>query len=190
MTLTAALIAIMIVMDFTPLGYIITPTGFSITLMVIPVAVGAVVLGPGVGALLGFVFGLTSFLQCFGIGYFIDPSAALLWTASPLGTAFTCLVPRMLMGLLVGLIYMGLSKIKGFRVGGYAIASISAPVLNTVFFLTSYLLLFSETVLAGEVVKTVIVSLLTVNAAVEIVVALVIGTALCQAFHTAVKRFK
>ena len=189
MTLTAALIAFMIVMDFTPIGYIITPTGFSITLMIIPVAVGAVVLGPDVGALLGFMFGLTSFLQCFGIGYFIDPSAALLWTANPLGTVFTCFVPRTLMGLLVGFIYMGLNKIKGFRIGGYVVASISAPVLNTVFFLTSYLLLFSETILAGEVIKTVIVSLLTVNAVVEIVVALVIGTTLCQVFHTVVKKF-
>lgn len=190
LTLMAALIAIMVVMDFTPLGYIVTPTGFSITMMIIPVAVGAVTLGPAAGALLGFVFGLTSFLQAFGIGFFIDPSAAVLWSANPLAMAFTCFVPRMLMGALVGFIYMGLSRIKRFRVGAYAIASVSAPVLNTVFFLTAYLTLFSDTVLAGEVVKTIIVTLVSVNAVPEIAAALIIGTGLCQAFHLAVKKIR
>ncbi len=189
LTLTSLLIAIMFVMDFTPIGYIVTPTGFSITLMPIPVAIGAVALGPAVGSLLGFVFGLTSFLQCFGFGYSIDPSAAVLWSENPLATIFACFVPRILMGLLVGLIYLGLSKIKRFRIGSYAIASISAPVLNTAFFLTSYLLLFSETVLAGQVVKTVIITLLTVNTLVEVIAALFIGTTLCQVFHSTIRKY-
>ena len=39
-------------------------SGLEITLIVIPVAVGAVTLGPAAGAILGGVFGITSFIQC------------------------------------------------------------------------------------------------------------------------------
>ena len=62
----ALLIAIILIMAFTPLGYIRT-FGLEITLIVVPVAVGAVTLGPTAGAVLGAVFGITSFVQCFGI---------------------------------------------------------------------------------------------------------------------------
>lgn len=188
MTVTAIIVAFMLVMNFTPLGYIVSPAGFSITLMIIPVAVGAAVLGPSCGTLLGFVFGLTSFLQCFGIGYFIDPSAALLFNTSPVGTVITCFVPRMLMGLLVGLIFRALSRFERFRIGSFAVASFSAPVLNTLLFITSYIIFFRNTILAGTAIKTVIISILSINGLIEIIVSMVLGTALCQAFYMAVKK--
>ena len=62
----ALLVAIILLMAFTPIGYIKT-AGLEITLIVIPVAVGAVTLGPAAGAILGGVFGITSFIQCFGM---------------------------------------------------------------------------------------------------------------------------
>ena len=58
----ALLVAIIIVLAFTPLGYIKT-LGLEITLIVVPVTVGAITLGPAAGAVLGLVFGLTSFIQ-------------------------------------------------------------------------------------------------------------------------------
>ena len=45
----AMMIAIILLMSFTPLGYLRTP-GLSITLLTIPVAVGAIILGPKGGA--------------------------------------------------------------------------------------------------------------------------------------------
>ena len=63
------LTAIVILMAFTPLGYLRT-AGLEITFIMIPVIVGAILLGPGAGALLGGVFGLTSFVQCFGMSPF------------------------------------------------------------------------------------------------------------------------
>ena len=70
----ALLVAIILIMAFTPIGYIRT-AGLEITLIVVPVAVGAVTLGPAAGAILGGVFGITSFIQCFGMSPF---GAALL----------------------------------------------------------------------------------------------------------------
>ena len=67
MVLLAMLGGILLVMSFTPLGYLnIGP--LAISLNMIPVAIGAVALGPGGGAILGAIFGITSCLHCVGIG--------------------------------------------------------------------------------------------------------------------------
>lgn len=60
----ALLVAIILILAFTPLGYIKT-LGLEITLIVVPVTIGAIILGPLGGAVLGAVFGITSFIQCF-----------------------------------------------------------------------------------------------------------------------------
>ena len=74
----ALLTAIIVLMAFTPVGFIRTP-GLEITLIGIPVVVGAVLLGPSGGAILGAVFGLCSFLQCFGM----SPFGAVLLGINP-----------------------------------------------------------------------------------------------------------
>ena len=87
----ALISAIIIVMAMTPLGYLKTPF-LSITLLTIPVAVGAIVLGPKEGAFLGGVFGATSFAQALtGAGM-----SAILLQTNPLGVLFLCFVPRIL----------------------------------------------------------------------------------------------
>ena len=65
----ALLVAVILLLAFTPLGYIRT-LGLEITLIVVPVTVGAVTLGPAAGAVLGAAFGITSFIQCFGMSPF------------------------------------------------------------------------------------------------------------------------
>lgn len=82
----ALLVAIILLMAFTPIGYIKT-AGLEITLIVVPVAVGAVTLGPTAGAILGGVFGITSFIQCFGMSQF----GALLLGINPFLTFRTYL---------------------------------------------------------------------------------------------------
>lgn len=103
----ALLVAIILLMAFTPIGYIKT-AGLEITLIVVPVAVGAVTLGPTAGAILGGVFGITSFIQCFGMSQF----GALLLGINPFLTFLVCVPTRILMGWLTGLIYHGLRKTK------------------------------------------------------------------------------
>lgn len=103
----ALLVAIILLMAFTPIGYIKT-AGLEITLIVVPVAVGAVTLGPTAGAILGGVFGITSFIQCFGMSQF----GALLLGINPFLTFLVCVPTRILMGWLTGLIYHGLRKNK------------------------------------------------------------------------------
>ena len=102
----AILTAMLLVMSFTPLGYLkIGP--LSMSLLSIPVAIGAMIIRPEAGALLGLVFGLTSFAQCFGT----DPFGTTLLNINPFGTFFMCVPTRMLMGYLAGMIFKGLHKV-------------------------------------------------------------------------------
>lgn len=135
----ALIIAIIIVMAFTPIGYIKT-FGLELTLIVIPVAVGSILLGPKGGAVLGVVFGITSFLQCFGISHFGTTIVAI----DPVKGFITCFVPRVFVGLFTGLIYAGLkkTKIKSFA---EVIASLCCPLINTVLFMTFLTFFFYNT---------------------------------------------
>ena len=102
----AVLIAIMLILAFTPLGYLrIGP--LAISLMTIPVVIGAMILGPAGGAVLGLVFGLTSFYQCFAG----DPFGAALVAMNPFFTFLVCIPTRTLMGWLSGVIFKALWKI-------------------------------------------------------------------------------
>lgn len=114
----ALMVAIIFIMAFTPLGYFQT-MGLSITFLTVPVAVGAIILGPKGGAICGLAFGITSFMQCFGMGAF----GTMLFSINPLGTAITCIIPRVLEGLLCGLIFQALHK--NMKNGAYLIASLA-----------------------------------------------------------------
>lgn len=137
----AVLVAILLLMEITGLGMIKT-FGVEMTIMQIPVIIGAIILGPAEGAVLGGIFGLLSFWECFGKSVF---GAALL-SISPLGAFIVCLVPRILMGWLCGLIFKALyNPEKKKNVLPFAGASLSGALLNTIFFMTALVLLFGRT---------------------------------------------
>ena len=81
LTLLAMLVAVLLLMAFTPLGYLNIGL-LAITFNVIPVAIGAIALGPAGGLIAGSVFGLTSFLQCIGIGG-LSPLGSTLFSINP-----------------------------------------------------------------------------------------------------------
>ena len=132
----ALLVAIVLVMAYTPLGYLRT-LGLEISFLMIPVTIGAIVLGPLEGAILGLVFGLTSFATCFGSSTF---GAALL-AVNPVYTFIGCVVTRVLAGFVTGLIFKAIKKLKF----SYEIASLLGPVFNTLFFMGALVLFFYNT---------------------------------------------
>lgn len=136
----AILTAVLLLMAFTPLGYLrLGP--FPITLLVIPVAVGAMLIGPEAGALLGLIFGLTSFAQCFGA----DPTGVILLDINPFYTFVVCVPTRMLMGYGAGAIFRALRKVDRTRTVSYFAGGVLAAVLNTVFFMGALILCFWNT---------------------------------------------
>ena len=67
----ALMVAIIFIMAFTPLGYFQT-MGLSITFLTVPVAVGAIILGPKGGA----ICGLAGFIAVAGASHTISTSTA------------------------------------------------------------------------------------------------------------------
>ena len=139
LTQLALLVAILLVLNYTPLGYLqIGP--LSASLLTVPVAIGAMTMGPTAGAILGAVFGATSFIQE------VEGKSAMsaaLFSARPLGTFVVCVVARVLMGLCAAWIFRALRKVlpKQEKFCCFA-GALAAPVLNTVFFMGFLVLLF------------------------------------------------
>jgi len=196
------LCAIIVIMAFTPLGYVRIGM-IEATLLMIPVAIGAIRLGPLAGGLLGAVFGLTSYAQCFGM----SPFGTLLLGINPAHTFIVCVVPRVLMGIFVALIYRACTKVKhvhadeqgspdavvlpmrsdGFSMGMSFLAS---AVLNTAFFLAFFFLLFGSTEFVSELrgttpVFTFLISFVGINGIAEAIVATVGGTVIATALNRA-----
>ena len=142
LTQLALLVAVLLVMNYTPLGYLqVGP--LSMSLLTIPVAIGAMTLGPVAGAILGGVFGTTSFVSALRTPSVM--SAAML-QASPVGTFITCFVARVLVGLCAGWVYIGIKKLlpKSTKLC-CAVGAVATPLLNTFWFMLSLCVFFFNT---------------------------------------------
>ncbi len=189
LTQNAVLAGVVVLMAFTPVGYL-RLGAVEMTFIMIPVAVGAISLGEKSGAFLGLVFGISSFIQCFGM----SPFGAALLQINPVYTFIMCLVPRVLMGYLCGVIYKLLAKLKkGVAV---IIASFSAPVINTILFITSLMIFFGKSdfimgMRAGsENLIAFLVAFVGFNGVMEIVTTTLITPPVALAVEKAVKKFK
>ncbi len=190
LTLLGMFIAIMLVMNFTALGYI-TTGGFTVTLMTIPVALGAVCAGKMGGVVLGIMFGLTSFLQAFGIGGpMLDPMAATLFNESPLSYTIMCFVPRIVAGLVAALVFCLFEKKGKTGIAAFITSSACVPVLNTVLFMGFFATLYNQTVFGGKSVMAVIISSLTLNFVIELIATIVAASAINTAIYRYVKKLK
>ena len=186
----ALLTAVIVLMAFTPVGFIRTP-GLEITLIGIPVVVGAVLLGPSGGAFLGAVFGLCSFIQCFGM----SPFGAVLLGINPLWTFVVCFIPRTLMGWLSALLFKGLRKVDKTRFFSFLAACLGGALLNTILFMTALMLCFgqSEYILGMQGSMNVfafVLAFVGVNGLIEAIVCAVAGTAVSKALYMFLYRDK
>ncbi len=188
LALLGMFIALILVMDFTPLGYIVMPSGFSVTLLTIPVALGAVCTGVYGGAILGAVFGMTSFIQAFGLGFSSDPSAPILFETNPVAYTITCFVPRILVGIIAALIFRAFEKKNKVNLLAYILSAASVPLLNTALFMTSYAFFYKNTILGGKAVMTVVFSAFTLNFLIEFAITLVAGIVINKVIYTFLKK--
>ena len=138
LTRVALLVAIELVMKLIGLGSV--PVGpLYMSFLTLPIAVGAITMGPGVGALLGGVFGAVSFYDAITGG---SAMTSALFQVSPVHTFILCVGMRMLMGACVGGIFRGLKKIDKSRSWSYLISAMCAPALNTLLFMGYIVLAF------------------------------------------------
>ena len=118
---TGVLGAVTILLGLTHWGFIPWFGGVSLTIMHIPVIIGAILEGPAVGAGIGLIFGLFSMLQAA-----IAPSGPTdFWFTNPL----LSILPRLMIGPITWLVYHSL---KHWQVGAIIISSIAGSATNTV----------------------------------------------------------
>ncbi len=124
-----------IVVIFQLIGAFIKIGPVSASLVLVPISIGAALLGPMAGAWLGLVFGIVVLCQ---------PDTQIFFVASILGTVITCLLKGALAGFISGLMFKLTKKLNT-----YAAAVISAfvcPIVNTGIFLLGCLVFFLDTV--------------------------------------------
>ncbi len=184
LAILALMTAILLIFAFTPIGTI--PIGpLSISLNVIPVAISAIAMGPKGGAAAGAIFGLLSFLQCFGIGI---PSGmgVILVGINPFLAFIQRFIPRVLEGFLSGLIYKAVKKKNIYA--ACALTGFFTAFFNTLFFMSALILLFGNTeyvqgLIAGRNIILFICAFVGVNAVVEMIASTIISGAVGTALY-------
>ena len=125
--------AIVVVLQL--LGSFIKFGTFSVSLVLVPVVIGAALYGATAGAWLGFVFGVVVLLSGDAAAFLCD---------NALGTVLTVLAKGMLAGYVSGLVYKAFESKN--RTLAVALAAVACPVVNTGVFLIGCLLFFMETI--------------------------------------------
>ena len=138
MVLGAVLTALVIVLQF--MGAFIHLGMFSISLVLIPIVIGAATCGISIGAWLGLVFGL--------VVLFSGDASAFLMINAP-GTVITVLAKGVLAGFCAGLIYKWFEKYN--RTVAVIAAAIVCPLVNTGVFLIGCFVFFFEAIKAWGV---------------------------------------
>ena len=187
LTQMAILVAIIFLLAFTPLGYLtIGPIAANTVQMT--VIIGAVLMGPTAGLILGFFFGLSALIKVLTMPG-ADAFAYAILTYSPVAYLVICVVARVLMGFLAGLLGAALKKVaENKSVVRYGVTGFVGSLLNTVFYLGFLWMLAAEVVANayGVALSEVGGIVLTTAAAAglpEAVVSAVVVTAVCKALE-------
>ena len=171
----ALLTALVVVLQFLS-GMIPPIGGFSISLVLIPIVMGAAIYGPGAGAFLGGVFGLIVTINCING---TDIGGAMVFQASPILCILVVMAKGILAGLAAGLVYR-LLKSKS-RYLAMLCCAIICPVVNTGVFVACMLAFFKDVLAAwaggGDIIAYVLTGLILANFVPELIINVIFGTA-------------
>lgn len=134
----AILIAIIVVLQIV--GSFIRFGAFSVSLVLIPIVVGAAMYGAAAGAIFGGVFGAVVLISCISGA---DIGGNMLWVANPAATVIVCLLKGSLAGYAAGLVYSAFSKKSKYI--GTMVAAFVCPVVNTGLFIAAMNLVYRDT---------------------------------------------
>lgn len=190
-TLTAMFVAIIFVLTFTPVGFVQLGV-IKATIIHVPVILGAVLLGPRSGAILGFTFGVASIISntmaptllsfCF--------SPAIPVPGTDRGSVLAlliCFVPRILVGVVPYYVYQLMRRLekvlkRGWRYLGLAAAGLAGSLTNTLLVMHLIFFLFKDAYaeakgISPQVVYRAVLAVIGTNGVPEALVAMVIVAA-------------
>ncbi|MBE6729399.1 MAG: ECF transporter S component [Ruminococcaceae bacterium] len=135
MVLGAIFTALVVVLQL--MGSFIRFGPFSVSLVLVPIVIGAALCGTKIGAWLGFVFGVTVLLS---------GDAAPFFAIDVLGTVLTVLLKGTLCGLCAGAVYSFFKNRNIYL--AVILSAIICPIVNTGVFFLGCVAFFLETIVA------------------------------------------
>ncbi len=189
LTTLGLLTGVLLLMSVTPLGYFHT-FGLDISLMMVPVGIGAMLMGPKAGAWLGLVFGGTSFYQSMtGSSAF----STMLFNINPFYTFLLCIPTRVLMGFLTGVVFQAVQKVDKKKTVCYFVGGFFAAFLNTLFFMGVLIICYWNTEFIQGINETLgglnplmfVVAFVGVNGALEMPSSCIVGGIVSKAVSRA-----
>lgn len=165
----------------------------TLNFSLIPIVLGAIVLGPVAGALLGFANGIVILIQVI-----LTPSGFyyIIWTYSPVITTLICIVKTTVAGFVGGIVFRLISK-KNTLAATFTAAAI-VPVINTALFILGCLCM-TDTILIYQDTRPdydgmnififICVGIVTVNFFIEFALNLIVSPALNSVYRVVEKQF-
>lgn len=173
LVLTSTLLAIVVVLQLFASSFTIGIATFSLVL--VPISIGAILLGPKTGALLGFAFGFIVLFQAdaqYFMGY------------GMLSTIAIVLLKGTLAGFCSGIVYK-MIKEKNKNIAAI-LASLVAPIVNTLVFIIGVSFLLNDAV--GPIFEF-IGSILGINFVVEFLITAILSPAIIKITLLGFKQF-
>ena len=167
--------AIVVVLQL--LGSFIRFGPVSVSLVLIPIVVGAAVYGPGAGGILGAVFSVVVLLQ---------PDTAAFYSVSFLGTIITVMCKGTLAGLISGLVFRALRGNNAWL--AVACAAAVAPLVNTGLFALGSRLFFWDFLMelgGGNALLFLITGMIGFNFVAEFVTNVICAPVIVRILHAA-----
>lgn len=184
----ALLMAMVVVMQFLS-GMIPPIGGVSISLVLIPIVLGAALFGPGAGALLGATFGVVVFINCVTGA---DPGGQMVFQANPVLCFLVVMGKGVLAGLASGCIYRLVKKKDAAGYKAMLCAAAICPVVNTGVFILCMLTFFHSVLEAwsagGGVAAFILSGLILVNFIPELAINLVFSPASQRILQSVTKK--
>ncbi len=185
----ALFIAIILIMAFTPfLGYI--PLFVTrITILHIPVIIGSIIMGYKNGAILGFIFGLTSLINNTinptATSFVFSPFYSIGEAHGNLLSLIVCFVPRILVGVVPYFVYKLLSRKDRGSTVALVSSGIVGSLINTILVMGFIYLFFADSYsLANNISSTAlyifIIGIIGTNGIPEAIVSAIVTTAICK----------
>ncbi len=184
LTEVAFLAALVVVLQL--LSYTIKLGAFNLSLVLVPVVIGGILLGPKVGALLGGVFGVVVAVACVAG---MDTGGFILFTANPFCCILLCLVKGIAAGFISALVYRVLSVKFKSKMLATTLSTIFCPVVNTALFCAGMALFFYDTLVAWAGGTGVIYYMFTGLIGINFVIELLLNVILCPIISQTVLKY-
>ncbi len=181
MATVGLLMALVVLMQFLS-GMIPPVSGFSISLVLIPIVLGSAMYGPGVGALLGATFGSVVFINCVNGA---DVGGNMVFVANPVLCFVVVLGKGILAGVASGWIYRLLKRKNSYI--AMLCAAIVCPTVNTGVFVACMLTFFRDVLSVwaggGELLAYILSGLMLANFLPELLINMVFSPAGQRIMH-------